>query len=188
MGTIQNIIKKYFKLKKHLIFTRSILEDITDPQRQFDIIKSEHDRAHRGIQENYAQIKKRFFWPSMLHDIKNFINSCKTCKTYKYDRNPPKNVMGKSPIPEQPGEIVHIDIFQMFKQSFISSICKLTKFASLIPIKSKAIEDVKGPLMELIFKYRKPGTIVVDNEPAFQSFSIENLFRNLDINLFTFLI
>jgi hypothetical protein len=181
---IQKIVIKYFKVKKHLIFTQSLLEDITDPQEQFDTIKTEHERAHRGIQENYAHIKKQFFWPSMLHDIKNFVNTCKTCKSNKYDRNPPKNFIGKTPIPSQPGEIIHIDLFQIFKQTFLSSICKLTKYATLIPIKSKSVEDIKEALMEIIFKYRKPNTIVMDNEPAFQSFVLENLFRNLDINIY----
>jgi hypothetical protein len=60
LGEVQKIFKTFFKLKKHIICSQSILEDVIDPQRQFDIIKTEHERAHRGIQENYAQIKNTF--------------------------------------------------------------------------------------------------------------------------------
>lgn len=53
----------------------------------------------------------------------------------------------------------------------------------MVPIESKSTEDVKSAIMNLIFKYRKPKTVVLDNEPSFQSHVIQNLFMNLDINL-----
>jgi transposase InsO family protein len=52
-----------------------------------------------------------------------------------------------------------------------------------VPIESKAIEDVKKALADIVFKYRKPKTVVLDNEPSFQSNVIRIFFRNLDINL-----
>jgi RNase H-like domain found in reverse transcriptase/Reverse transcriptase (RNA-dependent DNA polymerase)/Integrase zinc binding domain len=180
---IQKVLKNNIYLKRNIIFTQNFLKDVTEENEQLSLIKSVHERAHRGIQENYAQIKKEFFWPSLLGSIKKFISSCSVCKINKYDRKPNQNANESTPIPSAPGEIIHIDIFQIFKQNFLSSVCKLTKYVSLVPIKTKSTEDVKFAIMDLIFKYRKPKTVVLDNEPSFQSHVIQNFFRNLDINL-----
>jgi transposase InsO family protein len=141
-------------------------------------------KGRTGVFRKTILKKKNHFWPSLLHEVKKFVNTCKTCKKYKYDRNPLKKIMDVSQIPNSPGDLVHINIFQVFKQNFLSAKCRLTKLATMIPIKSKAIEDVKEAITEVILKNRKPRTIILDNEPSFQYASIENLFRNLDLQTF----
>jgi RNase H-like domain found in reverse transcriptase/Reverse transcriptase (RNA-dependent DNA polymerase)/Integrase zinc binding domain len=180
---IQNILKDEPQLRKKLVFSQIILNDVTGEDAQFELVKNEHERAHRGIQENNSKLKSVYFWPSMLSTIKNYIKTCKICKTSKYDRNPQPNVVHETPIPERPGQIIHIDIFQIFKKNFLTSICKLTKYATVIPINSKSTNDVKSGLIEIILKYRKPDIIVCDNEPSFRSHVVEILLRNLDINV-----
>ena len=68
--------------------TQTIVEDVSDVERQDFLISSEHERAHRGISEVESKLRRAYFFPSMQKQIKQFINNCKICKFHKYERKP----------------------------------------------------------------------------------------------------
>lgn len=141
--------------------------------------------AHRGIKENIGQLIKICYFPKMHKKTKQYINTCEVCKIEKYDRKPQKDLPVKTPIPQYPGEIVHIDIFAYNQNNiFISSIDKMSKFVKIKPIKSKSILDVQQPLMDLLYDWDIPALIVMDNERTFTSEIIEQQIRNLGIQIF----
>ena len=117
--------------------------------------------------------------------VKQFVKTCEICKLEKYDRHPQKDLPVKTPIPQYPGEIVHVDIFAFNQNSiFLSSVDKLSKFVKVKPIKSKSILDIQEPLLELLYDWDVPSMIVLDNERTFTSEIIEQRIRNLGITIF----
>jgi len=62
-----------------------------------DVKNSEetHCRAHRGLDENYKQISRLYYWPNLLKKLKEYIKNCKICNKNKYNRHP-----WRSPNPE----------------------------------------------------------------------------------------
>ena len=51
---------------------------VPEPARRSLFLKLH--RHHRGIQTTSEQISRKFIWPGMTQDIKQWIESCPTCK------------------------------------------------------------------------------------------------------------
>lgn len=100
--------------------------------------------------ENHNVIGQQYFFPKMKSKISAHIHLCKQCLENKYERNPYKIKYGFTPIPRKPLDILHIDIFISKPDLFISAMDKLSRFEILIPIKSRAIPNVKRGMVKLI--------------------------------------
>lgn len=93
--------------------------------------------------------------------------------------------MKETPIPEYPGYIIHIDIYSTEKHLVLTAIDKFSKLAQGRIIKSKAIEDIRQPLHEILFYYGVPKFVIVDNEKPLNSASISFMMKDqLNIEVF----
>lgn len=183
---IQAIYKEYFSRNKNLkiAFSKKILQDVKTPEEENKVIEKVHERAHRGIKENYEVLRQKYFFPKMKSKLKKFVNLCTECKVGKYDRKPYKIIFAESPIPKKPFEIVHVDIFISSPNIFLSAIDKFSRFGILISIKSRAIADVRRGLIKLFSIFKQPGMIVSDNEPSLKSVEIRGLLESLNIKTY----
>ena len=129
------IIKRFPNSK--FIHTTSFARDIFDEDEQLYLIIQEHGRAHRNFNENYLQLKRKYFFPNMRVKTKKYVKNCEICKINKYERHPKKQIIGKAPIPKSVGEIIHIDIFHADNQLFLSCIDKYSKYAIFVNIPNK---------------------------------------------------
>lgn len=180
MGMIQQIYSTHFHNYK-IRFTQIQVDDVTNESDQDRIIIDTHQRAHRNERENKAQILKTYYFPGMTRKIRRVTKQCSVCIENKYDRSPEKPEFQPTPIPEFPGQIAHIDIYFTDGKIILTAIDKFSKYALTKILKSRATEDVKQPLREIILALGVPETIVVDNEKSLSSnsvsFMLENLFK-----------
>lgn len=186
MGTIQEIYKEHFNPRiVKARFSQKQVTDLNDEEQQLEETKKIHLFAHRNAKENTLQLLKNFYFPRMHKVVQQFVKTCETCKTEKYERNPQKYIHVKTPIPNYPCEIIHIDIFVYDQNNlYISSIDKFSKFLKIRPIKSKSILDVQEVLMQLLFDWDVPAQIIMDNESSFTSNIVEQRIKNLGIRIF----
>lgn len=185
MGKIQEIYPLHFRNIK-IRFTQTLLQDITNETEQEEIIASEHQRAHRNSRENKAQILKKFYFPSMHSKIEKTVRQCSTCREHKYDRHPPKPQIQETPIPQSPGEIVHVDIYSTDKKLILTAIDKFSKYVQVKVIPSRAIEHIKDPIRELMIAFGIPKLVVIDNEKSLNSATISYLLKDqMSINVYT---
>lgn len=177
LAEIQNKVVKSFPGIK---FIRSpvLVIDLTDKNDQLEVATNEHNRAHRNLKENAKQISSQYFFPKMSEILKPIVSNCKICLENKYQRKPPKPEIGATPIPNYPGEILHIDIFYTSKQHFITCIDKFSKFAIVHPINSRSTIDVKPSILQILGVFQNTKLIVSDNEKAFESNALKNLLRD----------
>lgn len=183
LASIQNDINKLFPAVKFVHSDRIVI-DIENEDDQSEIMLNEHNRAHRNAQENYNQILECYFFPRLKQRLKEIVKTCKICSESKYCRRPRKTEIGRTPIPGNVGEILHIDIFSTANSSFITCLDKFSKFALAIPIDSKSIVDVKTPLLSIMNFFPKIKTIVCDNEKSFNSHTIKTMFSNFGVEIF----
>lgn len=183
MGKIQEMYKKNFGRQNLLKirFTHKLLKDIENYNDQVDIICKEHNRAHRGCEENKLKILQKYYFPKMAQQIKIFIRNCRTCNECKYDRNPIKSPMTITPLPSAPFEIMHVDILFMNKLYFLTSIDKISKYAQVVKIDSRAVVDILPALKEIILKHKPPEVIVMDGEKSFNSGNVRDSFNTFNI-------
>lgn len=185
MDIIQEIYPLHFK-NFRTRFTQLQVEDVTNETRQEEIIISTHKRAHRNQRENKSQILEKYYFPKMANKINKVVRNCTVCKVSKYDRHPTKQQVQPTPIPEYPGQIVHIDIFITENKLVLTSIDKFSKYAQVRVLKSRAVEDIRQPLREILFSFGLPETVVFDNEKSFNSVTIGYMLEDeLKIKVFT---
>ncbi len=121
----------------------------------------------------------------MTRKIKYIIKKCVACRENKYDRHPMKPQIHATPIPQFPGHIVHMDIFLVGKELGITVIDKFSKYFIAKPIKSRAAEDIRQPLRDILYALI-PETLVMDNEKSFNSESIKFMIENeIGIKIFS---
>lgn len=179
MGKIQEIYKKNFGQQKLLTirFTQNMLEDVREEDEQWNIIRTEHNRAHRGAQENKLQIFRKYFFPKLAQKIGDFVTNCQTCHECKYDRNPIKFPIQETPIPKAPFEIAHIDIMFLENLHFLTYVDKFSKFAQITPIESRAAIDLTPAIKDILLKYKSPDTLVMDGEKSFMTGELVNFYN-----------
>lgn len=178
--TIQQAIRDDF-LPNHFVFAPNMVEDVTNEERQNLLISTEHERAHRGIQEVENQLKRSYFFPRMTRMISSYINTCKICNMHKYERKPYNIKISSRPITDKPFDRVHMDIFAINKESFLSLIDSFSKHLQLIPIKTKNLTDVQAALTRYISTYESPRVIVTDHETTFTSGQLRDFLNNLGV-------
>ncbi|CAD7012878.1 unnamed protein product [Ceratitis capitata] len=184
MGKIQEIYPIHFNNYKTR-FSRLLVQDITNESQQEEIVINTHKRAHRNSRENKLQILEHYYFPAMTKTIKRIIQQCSTCKENKYDRHPTKPKLGETPIPQFPGQILHIDIYMTNRNIVLTALDKFSKYAQTKIIRSRAIEHIKEPLRELLFQFGVPESVVIDNETSLNSASIKFLLEDtLKIKVF----
>lgn len=189
MGKIQEVYPIHFRNYK-VRFTQKQVQDIQDENEPEEKILSVHRRAHRNAQENREQIILTHYFPRMSKKIKFFVKRCSTCRENKYDRHPHKQVLNPTPIPTYPGHTLHMNIFSTeknYKKNLVlTSIDKFTKLAFCKCIKSKAVEDIKEPLREILFFFSVPEVVVIDNERSLNSNTIISMMEDsLKIKVFS---
>ena len=177
--SIQETFREHFSYHGHFIMVTKMVEDVINPERQDTLIAREHERAHRGTQEIENQLKRSYFFPKMGPKIRIYVNSCRTCQKHKYDRKPYNIKISPRPIPNRPFDRVHMDIFSINKENFLSLIDSFSKHFQLIPMKTKNLADVKRALTKYISTFGPPRLIVTDHETTFTSTQLREFLDNM---------
>lgn len=181
---IQRTYEKCFSKSLRIRFTNNMLEDINLPEDQINIIKKIHFRAHRGIEENKNRILRVYYFPCIRKKLSEFISTCDTCNELKYDRNPIKCPIERTPIPKNPFELCHTDIYSIDNRSFLTYIDKFSKFAFVKVLESKSAENIFKALEECLVNNIAPKILVVDNEKGFNSERCKQLYANYNIEIY----
>ncbi|KAJ8007803.1 hypothetical protein DPEC_G00097980 [Dallia pectoralis] len=58
--------------------------------------------CHPGSRRTLAFIRRRFWWPSMVKDVPEFVAACAACAQGKTPRQDPSGLLQPLPIPRRP--------------------------------------------------------------------------------------
>ena len=70
---------------------------------------------------------KNTFFPKIKAKINGLVKQCKICIESKYDRHPIKSILRVTPLPQYPGQIVHIYVYITNKRTEIDNFSKLAQ-------------------------------------------------------------
>lgn len=182
---VQQIIIRLFSGDKRIKFIRTTkrAQEIENEQQCHKQISLYHTREslHSGINETYNTLKNKIYYPKLQEHIQLIINNCEKCQEIKYDRNPIKPILNMTETPQRKNDVIHLDTFHYAKQTFITIIDKLTKFAVAYLINDrnwvKKIAIIEG----YIATFDKPRKIVMDNE--FKSEQVKRYLQDKNIEV-----
>ena len=143
------------------------------------IIKRSHSAvvsAHGGMAKTLDIIRRHFFWPGMVTQIRAYIRDCEICKTTKapnFNLKPPMGQMAES---ARPFQRLYIDILGPYprsKQGNIGILIVLDHFSKfhwlylLKKFTSKAIQEFLQD--QIFFVYGVPEILISDNGSQFKA-------------------
>ncbi len=158
-----------------------------------DILKVYHDTtgngAHFGRDKTIRKIQERYFWPRMIEDIKNYVNSCLPCAQNNYRRQKPPGKLKPIPPPEGIWRLLSMDFHGPITPTSRKGnryIISLTDILSKFVI-TKAVRDctatttVNFLINDVILKYGTPTCILTDNGTHFTAQITNDLFQKLGV-------
>lgn len=170
MYDIIPIIQDKFKSSAmNLVLTRIELENVKEYLRQQEIIKGYHEGKtnHRGINECYLALSSKYYWPKMKECISKYISECNICGQAKYDRNPIRQRFLIVPPPSKPLQTVHLDLFTVQNEKYLTIIDAFSKYAQAYHLKDSTAVSVVQSFLIFCTHHGVPITIVTDQGPEF---------------------
>lgn len=144
-----------------------------------EVLRSCHDdptAGHFGVAKTHKRIAGSYYWPTLFQDVKDYVDSCETCKTYKPVNLAPGGMMGNPRRITRPAEAISCDILGPFPPSYARYqylfVCTdyFSKFVTLFPLRTVTSRAIIKCLEKGIFLvHGTPKYVYVDNGPQFIS-------------------
>lgn len=156
--------------------------DFESEEESLEAIKKIHEKTnHRGIIENYNEMRNIYFYPKLKELIQKYINNCDICNLAKYDRNPNKYKFEISETPTEPNDIVHGDLFFCYKEVFLTLLDKFSKHLMIQKLNDRNSITIIQHLRNRFAIFGKPKKMVFDNE--FNNLNIKDFLRQENIEV-----
>lgn len=143
------------------------------------VIRRFHDvpvASHGGIYKTLDLIRRNFYWPGMVRDVRQYVKDCEICKTTKASNFIMKPPMGKHITSIRPFQRLYIDILGPYPRSksghigLLIVLDHLTKFHWVCPLKKFTSSVIRDFLETHIFHvYGVPEYVVSDNGSQFKA-------------------
>jgi hypothetical protein len=149
-----------------------------------EIMKINHDDPHGGhfgAVRTTELIRRKYFWPTIATNIKDYVRGCDVCQRTKAPRHRPYGELQSLPIPERPWKSVSMDMITGLPPSadgatkvydaILVVVDRFTKMAKYLPTQKTL--DAAG-LANLFYKriicsFGTPWSIVSDRAGLFTS-------------------
>lgn len=169
--------RNYFFGEDGLLYLLDANEDqrICVPNLLKNEILKEHSKPnigkHDGVLKETIRFRKKYFWPTMIADIKKYVLSCDICQKIKSKTHKPYGLLRPIPLPIQPFEVVTMDFITDLPashgyDSVFVVVDKLTKWVILTPCTKKIneLETAKMFKKVVICQYGLPKQIISDRD------------------------
>lgn len=185
MYKIVPILQEKFKNSAmSLVIAKVELENVKEYLRQQDILRHYHEGKtnHRGINECYSSLSRKYYWPKMKEHVTKFINECTICGQAKYDRNPIRQQFNIVPPASKPFEIIHIDLFTVQSEKYVTIIDVFSKYGQAYHLRDGTALSVIQALFQYSTHHGFPLTIISDQGTEFTNQMFAEFTRVHKIN------
>lgn len=132
--------------------------------------------GHGGIARTLERIRRYFYWPGLVSDVRHYIQRCELCKTSKTPTTILKPPMGQMVETERPFQRLYVDIvgpLPRSKAGYVGILIILdhfSKFTFLKPLKKLVTKPIVDYMQSEIFNcFGVPEVVVSDNGSQFKS-------------------
>ena len=143
--------------------------------------------GHPCVMTMYCMVRKKYYFPTMLPLIKQFVASCYECQSMKEKQPTPKVYYPRIPLDTRLMARVSMDIKEMPKSilgytCILVCVCEYTNWIKAIPL----VDQKAGTIADAIFfrvicEYGTPKAIICDEGPAFTSDLMKMYFHAMNI-------
>lgn len=147
--------------------------------------------GHLGSQKTIESVARRFVWPKLHEQVREYVSTCPACQMNKPSHQLPIGLLQVLEIPEGPWQVVTMDLITALPRTkaghdaIVVFVCKLTKWAIYIATTT----NVDAPrladlfLLHVVRHHGLPRAIVSDRDPRFTSIFWQSLWKQLGTKL-----
>ncbi len=139
--------------------------------------------GHDGIYKTKERLMQCFYWPGMDAYVAAHLKSCHRCQMRRCDDRPPPTLLSPLPLPTEPGQRVHADLFGLLKTSdkgkkFILCITDaFTEYVELVALPYKEAATVAEAIFDKwICRFSTPLDLITDQGTEFCARMSQELF------------
>ena len=137
---------------------------------------SEKLSAHPGILRTIKFISRRFWWPDLPKDVKQFVLACPVCAQNKPSNRPPAGLLQSLPVPERPWSHIALDFVTGLPSSqgmttILTVTDRFSKACHLIPLRKlpSAFQTAQLLVKHVFRQHGIPLDVLSDRGPQFTS-------------------
>ena len=194
---IETLAEKYVLLDS-LLFRISLEKENTVlavPETCADKIITLYHKSlfagHQGVIKTYLTISDKFFIPNLIHYLRSYIKGCHLCQLAFNEKPLPRQLQARINPNYVPMSRLSMDLKVMPRSHkehryILCVIDEVTTYLVTFPIFQARSEEIGEALIEnVIMKYCIPEYIIVDQDSAYMSSFMTNLFHKCDIKIKT---
>jgi hypothetical protein len=173
----------YFIGRKGLLFYKGRIVVPLQKSLIQELLYLYHDdqfSGHWGIEKTKELLERKFYWPNLATDVREYVLSCQVCQHIAIPRHKPYGKLESLPIPKGPWKEVSLDFITQLPSSYIGTkeydailvvVDRYTKIAKFIPTTT----DISAPEFAALFhenielQYGSPRGIVSDRDTRITS-------------------
>ena len=147
--------------------------------------------GHQGVIKMYLTISDKFFIPHLMHYLRSFLSACHICQLFRNDKPPSRQLETRITLNYRPRSRLSVDLKVMPRsqkghQFILRIIDEVTNYLVATPLYQAKSEEVREALIEnVIIKFGMPDYMIMDQDSAFMSSLMSDLFKKLKITIKT---
>ena len=153
---------------------------------QMKVVLRAHSRdcAHQGVNKTFDWIRRRFWWPGYFRDVRQSITECTTCQATALPKG--STIIEGRIKAHKEFDVVAIDLLKLptSKQGYTYAwvaVDHFTRFAWVVPIKSKSAIATLEAFLTLDMPVNKPRVLLSDNGTEFCNETFDQYCRTFGI-------
>jgi len=181
--------RRWLREKNVLFLAEGIIKHssnkmVCPKQMKAEVMLNHHDSpfaGHKGFEVTYNSIKKRYFWPMMPSEVKDYCQSCEHCQKHNFS-----NCHNRAPLEpievSRPWQLLGIDYMGPFKTSrhgnkfIIIAIDHFTKFIEICATTTfDAATTAVFIFNQVICRWGMVEKIITDQGVSFEAFMFQQL-------------
>ncbi|UYV76233.1 hypothetical protein LAZ67_13003122 [Cordylochernes scorpioides] len=164
---------------------------VVPENKKREIMKEYHNHmsnGHLGVARTMYRIKSKYFWPSMLKDVSEFVKTCHLCQSRKGSNQLPSGLLQPIPPANFPFERIGIDFVgplpstKNWKKWIIVLTDYYTRYAETRAVSEATVKEVSKFLVEDIFlRHGAPQYLISDRGSQFTSNLMKEVMKTCKI-------
>ncbi|UYV74293.1 hypothetical protein LAZ67_11002900, partial [Cordylochernes scorpioides] len=166
---------------------------VVPENKKREIMKEYHNHMsndHLSVARTMYRIKSKYFWPSMLNDVLEFVKTCHLCQSRKGSNKLPSGLLQPIPPANFPFERIGIDFVGPLpstknREKWIIVLTDYyTRYAETKAVSEATVKEVSKFLVEDIFlRHGAPQYLISDRGSQFTSNLMEEVMKMCKIKL-----
>ena len=191
VGYVPALSKEGYVVQNNLLYRQSEegLQLLIPQKYRRQVLELGHTipwAGHLAYMKTLQRVGKRFFWPGLFSDVRQFCKSCPQCQL-SGGKNLAHAPLIPLPVIDTPFERIAVDVVGPLEKSksgnrFILVICDYaTRYPEAFPLRDVTAKRVATAMLQLFSRVGIPREVLTDQGPNFMSKTLRQVYNLLGL-------